>query len=185
MEDEIERLLRTVRAEDATRSRARVGALRDLAVEDATVDGIVHELADDARPVRLLVHGVVRTGTLVAAWSGGVVLAAHGIELLVRTDAIDVVLSPDGCRIGGDEHRPPERSWAALLHDHLETDHLLALTVGGAELHGRMVSIGRAVVVIDTDEGARCYVRTDAIDTVVLGTGTLGSSALDTGRSAL
>ena len=70
MEDELERLLHDARAGEATRSRASVIALRELAAEDATLSGVLQDLADERRRVRLAVRGSLRVGAVVEVWSG-------------------------------------------------------------------------------------------------------------------
>lgn len=168
MDDDFERLLRTARADDAARSRASVVALRELAAEDATILGVLHDLADRRGRVRLVVRGVRRVGDVVDVWTGGVVLAGVGVDVLVRTEAIDVVTSPDGCRVHGDARSTPRRSWPALVHDRIDPHDECELAVGGVSLRGRMLSIGAEVVVLGGAGGQVDYVRTDTIDSVII-----------------
>ncbi|MBU3702269.1 MAG: hypothetical protein FGM58_09520 [Acidimicrobiia bacterium] len=172
MDDEFDRLLRIARADDATRSRASVVALRELAAEEATILGVLHDLADRRGRVRLIGRGMTRVGMVHEVWSGGVVLvgagAGAGVEVLVRATAIDVVGSPDGCRLHGDERSTPERSWAALVHDRVEPSHEVELAVNGVTMRGRMLSIGTEVAVVLGADGTTNYVRTDSIDSVVI-----------------
>ena len=168
MEDELERLLHDARAGEATRSRASVIALRELAAENATLSGVLQDLADERRRVRLAVRGSLRVGAVVEVWSGGVVLAGSGVEVLVRAAAIDVVTSPDGCRLHGDERVIPARSWAALVHDRVDPHDDIELTVAGYAMRGRALSVGVDVTVLITIDGTANYVRTDSIDSVVI-----------------
>jgi hypothetical protein len=161
MDDELDHLLRAARADDATRSRASVVALRELAAEEATILGVLHDLADRRGRVRLSVRGMTRVGQVHEVWSGGVVLAGAGVEVLVRAAAIDVVSSPEGRRVHGDER-------STLVHDRVETSDEVELAVHGVSMRGRVLSIGVEVVVMLGADGTTNYVRTDAIDSVVI-----------------
>ena len=168
MDDELDHLLRAARADDATRSRASVVALRELAAEEATILGVLHDLADQWARVRMSVRGMTRVGQVLEVWSGGVVLAGTGVEVLVRAAAIDVVSSPEGRRVHGDERSTPGRSWPALVHDRVEPSDEVELVVHGVSMRGRVLSIGVEVVVMLGADGTTNYVRTDAIDSVVI-----------------
>lgn len=172
MDDEFDRLLRTARADDASRSRASVVALRELAAEEATILGVLHDLADRHGRVRLTVRGVTRAGQVREVWSGGVVLAGtgtgRGVEVLVRAAAIDIVSSPDGSRLLGDERSAPERSWPALVHDRVDPSDEVELAVNGVSMRGRMLSIGIEIVTMLGADGTTNYLRTDSIDSVVV-----------------
>jgi len=178
MDDDFDRLLRSARADDATRSRASVVALRELAAEEATILGVLHDLADRRGRVRLVVQGVRRVGEVVEVWSGGVVLAGAtagasattAVEVLVRADAIDVVTSPDGDRLHGDERSTPQRSWPVLVHARVESGDEVELMVGGVSLRGRIRSVGIEVLALAGAGGTVDYVRTEAIDSVIIAT---------------
>lgn len=168
MDDELDRLLRTARADDATRSRASVVALRELAAEEATILGVLHDLADRRGRVRLTARGMSRVGQVREVWSGGVVLAGTGVEVLVRAAAIDVVSSTEGCRVHGDDRSTPGRSWSALVHERVEPSDEVELAVHGVSMRGRVLSVGAEVVVVLGADGTANYVRTEAIDSVVV-----------------
>ena len=167
-DDELLRLLETARADDAARSRAGVGALRDLIGEDATLQGILVDLADDGRRVRLSVGSETVTGIASRVCTGGVELIGHGTRALVRLAAIDAISTVGRSRLDGDGRTVPVGSWGALLHGSIERGDDLRLCARGTGRRGTVVSIGPDVVVLDTADGSTTYARTDSIDVVVV-----------------
>lgn len=167
-DDALHDLLTHALATDAVRSRAGRGALRELAAEDATITGLLVDLADDRRRVRLVVGGTPVSGVLVRVWSEGALLLGPGHRTLVRIAAIELVASPDGVGLDGDERTTTTRSWLALLHEHLERGDVAELVANGTRLRGTVSSIGLEVVAMATPEGSTNYARTDCIDVVVV-----------------
>ena len=167
-DDEFLHLVADARAADAARSRAGVGALRSTALEEATVAGVLLDLADLGATASLLVAGTTIRGTIVDLWSDGVVLVDRRTAAIVRVAAISVVVSSSGARVDGDRRSFRSGGWGALLTDLVEPDEELSVLVRGRTLRGTVVSIGRAVIVLAPPDGSMLYVDTDAIDAVLV-----------------
>lgn len=167
-DDDLRRLLATARADAAARSRAGIGALRDLVGEDATLPGILVDLADDGRSVRLAIGGEAVVGTVARVSTGGVHLIGPASEALVRLGAIDAIETVGRSRLDGDGRTIPSGSWAALLDEVVERGDDVRIGTGATHRRGTVVSIGPDVVVLDATDGSTTYARTDAIDVVIV-----------------
>lgn len=167
-DDEFRRLLLATRTDEAVRSRAGIGARRELAADDATLIGILADLADDRRRVRLSVGGHIVAGVLERVWSDGVALVGPGTRMLVRLEAIDLVTCLDRTRLDGDGRTVERRSWGALVEEHAERGDAVRLTSRCEHLDGTVISTGRDIVVLDVPQGSTCYARTRSIDVVTI-----------------
>lgn len=169
VDDDLDRLLAGARADDAARSRAVVGNLREVAAEDATVLAVLVDLADRRGRARITARGLTIAGAVETVTAGGVVVTGPSTLSLVRLAAIDTVACPDGHRFDGDDRRVDRTPWIGLLQHCLVRDDDLAVTCTGVVTRGALRSIGRDVIGLVGADGAAIYVRTEGIDMVVTG----------------
>jgi hypothetical protein len=114
--DALERWLAEVRTDQAARSRARLGALRAHAAEDATVIGVLADLGERRSPVLVTTtHGRRHRVEVRAVGPDAVVLAAGRDEWLVtRLACIAAVRLVGGDPVhGGSWPAPPSRVTAS------------------------------------------------------------------------
>ena len=169
VDDVFDRLLAGARADDAARSRAAVGALRNLADEETTVPGVLADLADHGGRLRIDTRSACVSGTVEALYRDGVILRSGTATVLIRTEAIVAVTCPGGHRFDGDERRTSTLPWVGLLLECIEHDDTVTVAASDTAVRGRVRTIGRESLVLDTAEGATVYVRTASIDVVTLG----------------
>ena len=167
-DDDLDDLLAAARADDAARSRAGVGSLRDLAVEDATLPGLLLSCADRSMRVRLGVGTRTVTGIVVDVCDVGVVIASARTVTIVRLDVVDSLTTPCDARPDIDHHPPRRSTFTELLHAFVEYDDLVEVSTRGSAVRGELRSIGRTVISIGHEDRSTTYVDTDSIEVVIV-----------------
>ena len=168
---ELTRFLAEQRADAAAASRARERWLRQAAEEEATVAGVLLDLAERADVVVVAVGGERRhRGRVGAVGEDFVSLRTDQAEVLVRIDAVTSIRA-DG--------PPPEGATRACALDLTLAEALAALAgdrpqvllVGrdGSRLSGEVRSVGRDVLALrPTDGGGTVHVPLAPLVEVVL-----------------
>lgn len=170
----LDRWLADARSDDAAAARVRERSLREVAEQEATVAGVLLDLAERRVPVAVRTgSGRSHTGTLTAlgcdfaalAGPGGEVLVAMGALRSVRTaPAVDVA-------VGDRTVHTDLRLGDVLALLAAERERALVVTSGGHEAAaGQLRSVGLDVIVLRPDgpSGATVYVPLAAVTEVVL-----------------
>jgi hypothetical protein len=165
---DLRQFLESAMADDAARSRAGVGALRERRSEDATLVGVLANLADLDDDVLVTTStGHVRRGRVGLVGPGGAVLhTATNTICALRTGAIASVPSAGGARIDGDGRTSTSLSWPLLVATIAEVGDDVSVVVAGTSTRGRLRSLSRSVAVLDTVDGGAVYVALDTVDEV-------------------
>lgn len=160
--------LDAARASDSARSRAGFGALHRHRAEDATLLGLLTNLAECEAFVTLrTTAGIDRRGTVTTAGPGGVVMAqSRSSETIIRTSAIASVRSATPLRLDGDGIPATSKSWPTLLASHIESNDEVTITISGANVTGQVRNISRSLLILETPDGGVFYAVVDAIDEV-------------------
>jgi hypothetical protein len=156
------------RASDSARSRAGFGALHRHRAEDATLLGLLTNLAECRAFVTLrTTAGIDRRGTIATAGPGGVVIAqSRSSETILRTSAIASVRSATPLRLDGDGIPAMSTSWPTLLASHIDINDEITLTIGGALVTGQVRNMSRSLLILQTPDSGVFYAVVDAIDEV-------------------
>ena len=164
----LRQFLDAARASDSARSRAGFGALHRHRADDATLLGLLTNLAECGACVAIRTKtGIDRRGTIIAAGPGGVVIARNRTtEALLRTSAIASVRSATPLRLDGDGIPATSTSWPTLLASHLEVGDELTITISGKHATGRVRSMSRSLLILETPDSGVFYAVVDAIDEV-------------------
>ena len=87
-------------------------------------------------------------------------------EALLRTSAIASVRSATPLRLDGDGIPATSTSWPTLLASHLEVGDELTITISGKHATGRVRSMSRSLLILETPDSGVFYAVVDAIDEV-------------------
>ena len=160
--------LDAARASDSARSRARFGALHRHRAEDATLLGLLTNLADCGAFVTIRTSaGINRRGTITAAGPGGVVIAqSPNFETILRTSAIASVRSATPLRLDGDGVPLMSTSWPTLLASHIDSNDEVTVTISGVQISGQVRNMSRSLLILTSPDGGVFYAVVDAIDEV-------------------
>jgi hypothetical protein len=164
----LRQFLESALADDAARSRAGVGALRERRAEDATLVGLLANLADHGDEVLIgTTTGHTRRGRLTTVGPGGaVVRTTTGACTAIRTASIAFVRSATGVRIDGDGRPSTTMSWPLLVATVVEAGDDVLITIAGTAVQGRLRSLSRAIAAIDTADRGVIYAVLEAADEV-------------------
>jgi hypothetical protein len=164
---DLRRFLESAVADDSARSRAGVGALRERRAEDATLVGVLSNLADRGDDVIVTAGGHGWRGRIALVGPGGVVMrSAAGSVRAVRTGAITAVRVASGARVDGDGPSSSRLSWPLLVASITEPGDDVQVTVTGESTFGRLRGLSRSIAAIDTVDGGAVYVVLDAVDAI-------------------
>lgn len=150
----LERWASAAVVDEAARGRARASWLRIQAESEATLVGVLVDLAEHGRPVALEVAGQRITGLVVGVGSDFAALrTALGQDVMVRTSVIDVVRAhPELADTVGDRVPLLETSFDAILGPvAADRPTVLVRTVGGTTVRGVLRSAGADAVHVRAD----------------------------------
>lgn len=150
----LERWAAEARVDESARGRIRARWLRIQSEEDASVVGTLVDLAERNRPIVVDV-GDHRVRGIVAGIGGdfAALRTDRGQQVLVRTDAIDVVRSePGGVDVRGDRAPLFDLPLAGVLGPvAADRPDVLVRTTSGVTVRGELRSAGTDVVRIRVD----------------------------------
>jgi len=164
----LRQLLDSARSSESSRSRAGFGALQRHRTEDATLVGLLADLAECRAFVALTtITGTERRGTISRAGLFGIVLQKSQTDAsLIRTAAIASVRSVSHLRLDGDGFPQASTSWPTFVSSHIELGEEISLMVSTQHVTGNVVSLNRSLLILDTPDGGLFYAVVDAIDEV-------------------
>jgi hypothetical protein len=170
----LEQWVADARVDEAARARSRERWLREVAEQEATLTGVLADLAERRSPVTLEVGGRRLHGTVAAIGADFVAVhLATGADVLLALRALGVVrTAPAVGDAVGDRMVATELRLADVLGE-LAADHdrVRLVTISGETVSGRLRSVGLDVVAVRTDgerHGA-AYVPIAAITEVTVG----------------
>ncbi|HEY6531596.1 MAG TPA: hypothetical protein VIY72_04795 [Acidimicrobiales bacterium] len=168
--DALDRWLGDVRSDQAARSRARVGALRAHAAEDATLVGVLADLAE--RRATAVVTTTQGRRHRVEVWAVGpdavVFCAGHDEWLVVRLTCVASVRLVGGDPVHGEGSMTMTASFGRILARAAEPGDRLRLVLGGEVVAGEVVSISAEVAVLRLDSTDLSYVALGAVEEAVV-----------------
>lgn len=149
----LERWVAEARVEEAAAERSRERWLRAVAEQEATLGGVLLDLAEQHQPVVVTVGGRRHRGIVRALGADFVALAQADHERVLRLSAVTLVRTvADAPAVLGDRVITTDRRLEQLL-DELAADRarVLVVTRDDATVTGEVRSIGTDVVVLRTD----------------------------------
>ena len=163
-------LLDSARSSDSSRSRAGFGALQRHRTEDATLIGLLANLAECNAYVTLTTTtGAQRRGTIATAGLCGILLTKNQSDAsLIRTTAIASVRSVRRLCLEGDGIPQTSTSWPTFLSSHIELGDEISLMVSTQQVTGNVVGLNRSLLILDTPDGGVFYAVVDEIEEVSL-----------------
>lgn len=167
-DDDLFEFLAAARSDDAARSRAGIGSLRELAMEDATLGGLLLVCAERRSRVKLTVRSRSITGSVMSVWSAGIVIAGPRSRSVIRFGAIDALSSFQRARPDVDARSPRRSTWLELLQHNLERHDIVEIGCPSSTIRGEFETIGRSIMTVVTADGATTYVRLESIDVVTV-----------------
>ena len=164
--DAIDRLLGELRVAEAARSRARVGALKAHAAEDATVIGVLADLAERGVPVMMTtIHGRRHRVEVLAVGPDAAVFAVGADEWLVtRLASIASLRLVSGDPVHGEGSMTTTSSFGRILARAADPGDCLRLALTGEIVTGAVVSLSAEVALLRLDSGALTYVSLGAVE---------------------
>jgi hypothetical protein len=166
----IERWLAELRTEEAARSRSRVGALRSQAAEDATVIGVLADLAErEAQVLVTTTSGRRHRGEVLVVGPDALVLRLGRQEWLVtRLATVASVRMVGGDPVNGEGSMTTTSRFGRILGAATRPGEWLRVSVGGEAFGGSVVAVSGEVLVLRLDNGDLTYVNLDAVEEVSL-----------------
>lgn len=170
----LERWVAEARVDEAAQQRARERWLLDVAEQEATVTGVLGELAERRAIVTIGVEGRRHHGTVVAIGLDFVALRpATGGEVLLALGAIGMVrTAPTVTDLVGDRVVPTELRLVDVLAElAADRERVRLVTTTGDVVTGRLKSVGRDVVVVraDGEPPGTAYVPATAVVEATIG----------------
>ncbi len=164
----LRQLLDSARSADSSRSRAGFGALHRHRGEDATLIGLLANLAECNAFVALTTkNGSERSGTIITVGPGGIELvSSSSVTTLIRTSSISSVRSATRLHLDGDGAPQTSHSWPTLLASRIDRDDRLSVAVSNNHISGTVRSLSRSLLVLTTPDSGVFYAVVDAIDEV-------------------
>ena len=164
----LRQLLDSARTADSSRSRAGFGALHRHRGEDATLVGLLANLAECNAFVTLTTkNGSERRGTILTAGPGGIELATSpSVTTLIRTCSISSVRSATRLHLDGDGAPQTSHSWPTLLALRIDRDDRLSVATSNNLVSGNVRSLSRSLLALSTPDNGVFYAVVDAIDEV-------------------
>ena len=164
----LRQLLDSARSADSSRSRAGFGALHRHRGEDATLIGLLANLAEcDAFVALTTKNGSERRGTIITVGPGGIELvSSSSVTTLIRTSSISSVRSATRLHLDGDGAPQTSHSWPTLLASRIDRDYRLSVAVSNNHISGTVRSLSRSLLVLTTPDSGVFYAVVDAIDEV-------------------
>ncbi|MGK2947086.1 MAG: hypothetical protein ACSLFP_00800 [Acidimicrobiales bacterium] len=149
----LERWVAEARVEAAAAERSRERWLRAVAEQEATLGGVLLDLAEQHQPVVVTVGGRRHHGVVQALGADFVALRRDDHERVLRLGAVSLVhTAADATPVVGDRVITTDRRLEHLL-DELAADRarVVLVTSDDATVTGEVRSIGTDVVVLRTD----------------------------------
>jgi len=164
--DAVDRWLGEIRVSEAARSRARVGALRAHAAEDATIVGVLADLAERAVPVLMTtIHGRRhRVEVLAVGPDAGVFSVGPDEWLVTRLACIASLRLVGGDPVHGEGAMTTTSSFGRILARAADPGDRLRLALGGEIVTGQVVSLSAEVALLRLESGALTYVSLGAVE---------------------
>ncbi len=161
------------RVDDAAARRARQRWLERQAEEDATLAGVLLDLAERGGPIVVRTNGAATIrGPVVAVGADFVAVREHGLgDVLVPHGSICTVRAAPGERpVVGERAAAFEVVLAEALVELAADRPPVRVGAAGAEFRGRLRSTGRDVIAITTDgeRTDRIHVALSSLDHLVL-----------------
>ena len=159
-----------VRSDMAARDRARLGALRAHAAEDATLVGVLADLRERAATVVLhTTHGRNHRGEVLLVGPDALVLKVGARDWLVtRLAAVASVRLVGGDPVTGEGAASSTSRFGRMLAAAAQPGEWLRMAVGGDVFGGAVMTISAEVAVLRLDGGDIAYVNLDAVEEAVL-----------------
>lgn len=166
----LERWLSELRTEQAAHSRARVGALRARAAEDATVVGVLADLRERGAQVLVTTTtGRRHRGEVLIVGPDALVLSVGSQEWLITPLAsVASVRMVGGDPVHGEGAGTTTSPFGRILGAAARPGEWMRVAVGGEVLGGTVVAISSEVAVMRLDNGDVTYVNLAAIEEVSL-----------------
>jgi hypothetical protein len=164
----LRQLLDSARSADSSRSRAGFSALHRHRGEDATLIGLLANLAECNAFVALTTkNGSERRGTIITVGPGGIELAtSSSVTTLIHTSSISSVRSATRLHLDGDGAPQTLHSWPTLLASRIDRDDRLSVAISNNHISGTVRSLSRSLLVLTTPDSGVFYAVVDAIDEV-------------------
>jgi hypothetical protein len=169
----LERWVADARVEEAAEQRSRERWLREVAGQEATLSGVLADLAERRVGVSIGVGGRRHHGTIAAIGVDFVALRlVSGADVLVAVGAIGVVrTAPTVAAAAGDRMLTTELRLADVLAElAAERERVRLVTTTGEAAAGQLQNVGHDVVVLRVDAEPRgsAYVPLATIAEVTL-----------------
>jgi hypothetical protein len=174
MEDQqFDGLVAQARVQEAAARRGRRQWLQRQAAEEATLAGVLLDMAEGGCPVLIRSRsGSVHRGLVHGVGRDHVAVGDERAEVFVRLSAVVVVTSPTRGAVAGDREPAAGTSFRSVLADLSARRAPVRLVLGGdggAAVTGLLTAVGRDLVVVNPTVGAPAsYVPTSAIDEVIV-----------------
>lgn len=162
----LDRWIAELRTEDAARSRARVGAMKAQAAEDATVVGVLADLRErEAQVLLTTTSGRRHRGQVLVVGPDALVLRVGVHEWLVtRIAAVASVRLVGGDPVNGEGSATTMSRFGRILGAAAQPGEWIRISVGGEAFGGTVVATSAEVVVLRLDNGDVSYVNLDAVE---------------------
>ncbi|MEX1218711.1 MAG: hypothetical protein WEA11_09370 [Acidimicrobiales bacterium] len=169
-EPALRQLITTALTADSIRSRSGVAALRDHRAEDASMVGLLSNLADSETLVAVTTTtGVERRGLVeVVGTNGFTLLSQNRTRSIFRLSAIASLRYFGSQRFDGDGSPTTTMSWPTMIAAFIEPLSDVVLMVGHQQVLGRVRNISRSILQISTPGDQMFYAVVDAIEELSL-----------------
>lgn len=158
--------------DEAAAARARQRSLENQAAQEATIAGVVIDLAEQDLPVTLKTNAPQAfSGQIIAVGSDFVfVLDSERGEVVVPTQAITTITSAPTSRMVSGVRTQSSVSLAEMLNDLVLEKARVTIAVGADAVSGRLHSVGTDVVVVALSGAPQdmVYIAVAAIDHLLL-----------------
>lgn len=156
----VERWLAEVRVDAAARERAAVAGLRALAAEEATLAGVLVDLATRGEAVSLVMRsGKQHRGHVRLVAPDAVVVALETRQWLVaRLAAVAALRTVQSPPVPGEAEPSTLTRFVRIASALAAPGDWVVITSGASTFGGTMESAGEDVVVLRLDNGDRAYV---------------------------
>ena len=165
-EPALRQLIDSAHSADSIRSRSGVAALRSHRAEDASLVGLLSNLADSETLVAVTTTtGAERRGLIKVVGSNGfTLLSPNQASSLFRLSAIASLRHLGTMRFDGDGAPNTTMSWPTMVAAFIDPLDEVVLTLGHHQVVGLVRSISRSILQIATPGKQTFYAVVDSID---------------------
>ncbi len=165
-DDALDRWLADLRVDDDARTRRRMAVWKDHAADDATLLGVLADLAERGVPVMLTtVSGRRHRGRVLLVGSDAAVVRVDSQEwLVVRVAALASVRTVGGDPVHGEGAPGTTASFARLVEAMVQPGDWLRLAVGDEAVGGNVGAVSSEVVLMRLDNGDPIYVSLSSVE---------------------